>query len=139
MTRPIYETAETLKAEEGTISRIASVWGVTFRKLPVQYRVDWALERDGRIVCWVESKKRKNLRTRYPSLMLSLSKVMHGLDLAKATGLPFVVVVEWVDALAYLRVERIPPLRFGGRADRGDWQDVEPVVDFPVEDFKIVC
>lgn len=134
--RPIYETEQTLAAEIETIRKVAGIWRCEYRKLPRQYRIDWALVRDGKIAAWCECKRRHNKRNKYPSLMLSLSKVAHGLDLERQTGLPFLIVVEWDDCLAYLKAQRIGPLRFGGRSDRGDWQDQEPVVDFPVEEFK---
>ena len=133
--RPIYENGATLAAEEATIRRVADRWGVTFQKLPIQYRVDWALIRDGKVACWCECKRRHNNKGKYPSLMLSLSKVTHGLELARQTGLPFLVVVEWDDALAYWKADRISGVRLGGRVDRGDWQDVEPVVDIGIELF----
>lgn len=136
--RPIYENGETLAAEEATIRKAAKVWRCEYRKLPRQYRVDWAMVRAGKIAAWVECKRRHNKRNKYPSLMLSLSKVAHGLDLERQTGLPFLLVVEWDDCLAYLRLQGIGALRFGGRQDRGDWQDVEPVADFPVEDFEVI-
>ena len=133
--RPIYENGATLAAEEATIRRVADRWGVTFQKLPIQYRVDWALIRDGKVACWCECKRRHNNKGKYPSLMLSLSKVTHGLELARQTGLPFLVVVEWDDCLAYWKADRISGVRLGGRVDRGDWQDVEPVVDIGIELF----
>lgn len=134
--RPIYENGDTLAVEEATVRKVAGVWRCEYRKLPRQYRIDWALLRSGKIAAWCECKRRHNQRNKYPSLMLSLSKVAHGLDLERQTGLPFLLVIEWDDCLAYLKAQGIGPLRFGGRSDRGDWQDQEPVVDFPVDEFK---
>jgi hypothetical protein len=133
--RPIYENGQTRAAEEATIRMAAERWGVSFAKLPIQYRVDWALIRGGAVAAWCECKRRHNNKGKYSSLMLSLSKVTHGLELARQTGLPFLVVVEWDDCLAYWKADRISGVRLGGRVDRGDWQDVEPVVDIGVELF----
>jgi len=133
--RPIYENGETRAAEEATIRRAADRWGVEYAKLPIQYRIDWALLRDGKVAAWCECKRRHNRQSKYSSLMLSLSKVTHGLELASQTGLPFLVVVEWDDCLAYWKADRISGVRIGGRVDRGDWQDVEPVVDIGIELF----
>lgn len=134
--RPIYENGETLAAEEATIRKAAKVWRCEYRKLPRQYRVDWAMVRAGKIAAWVECKFRRNESTRYPTLFLSLGKVMAGLELSRMTGLPFILLVEWTDMVGYLKVQGIGPLRFGGRTDRGDWQDTEPLVDFSIGDFR---
>ena len=51
--RPVYENSDSLKAEEQTIRRVAEAWKTTYVKLPMQYRVDWALLRGG-VVAWCE-------------------------------------------------------------------------------------
>jgi len=68
--------------------------------------------------------------------MLSLNKIIHGMELARATDKPFLVVVEWNDMVGWHKVEKVHSIRMGGRVDRGDWQDIEPVVHIPVTDFK---
>lgn len=134
--RPVYENSDSLKAEEQTIRRVAEVWKTTYVKLPMQYRVDWALMRDKDIVCWCECKRRYNNKDKYPTLMLSLNKIIHGMELARVTEKPFLVVVEWNDMVGWHKVEKVHDIRMGGRVDRGDWQDVEPVVDIPTSEFK---
>jgi hypothetical protein len=133
--RPTYENQQSLAAEEQTIIKVAQAWGVTYQKLPKQYRVDWALSK-GKIVCWCECKKRMNDSCTYPTLLLSLSKVMHGVEMYRVTSIPFVVVVEWNDGIYWNKIDKVGEIGFGGRKDRGDWQDIEPVVHIPVTDFK---
>jgi hypothetical protein len=133
--RPTYENSESLKAEEQTIRKAAEVWKSTYVKLPIQYRVDWALLRGG-VVAWCECKRRYNNKDKYPTLMLSLNKIIHGMELARATEKPFLVVVEWNDVVGWHKVEKVHGIGMGGRVDRGDWQDIEPVVHIPVTDFK---
>jgi hypothetical protein len=71
--------------------------------------------------------------------MLSLAKIIHGMELARATEKPFLVVVEWNDVVGWHKVEKVHSIRMGGRVDRGDWQDMEPVVDIPTSEFKKIC
>ena len=137
-TRPTYENPDSLKAEEQTIRRAAEVWKSTYAQLPVQYRVDWALLRGG-LVAWCECKRRYNNKDKYPTLMLSLNKIIHGMELARATEKPFLVVVEWNDMVGWHKVEKVHGIGMGGRTDRSDWQDVEPVVYIPTSEFKKIC
>lgn len=133
--RPTYENEQSLAVEEKTMAAAAKVWGVDYQKLPKQYRIDWALSRK-KIVCWCECKRRWNNKDAYPTLILSLSKVMHGVEMYKATEIPFVVIVEWNDGIYWNKIDKVGEIGFGGRKDRGDWQDIEPVVHIPVTDFR---
>jgi hypothetical protein len=136
MSRPMYENAQSLGVEEATMAAACMAWGAGKRKLPIAYRVDWAVTMNNAIVAWAECKRRYNPSTRYPTLILSLAKYMHGVELSERTGLPFMVVVEFDDGIWYYEHETMPPLVWGGRRDRNDSQDQEPLVDIPIAKFS---
>jgi len=96
---------------------------------------------DGKaITAFCEFKRRHVQMDKYPTLILSLRKYKQ------------LVSYSWCEDGAYLfvrwndkdGVHRIPSkaieydIEWGGRIDRGDWQDNEPVVHIPISDFGVL-
>jgi hypothetical protein len=122
-------------------NQIETAWGCTLKKQPISYRIDFAGVRNNEIRCWVEVKSRDCESTRYPTLMLSVNKWVSGLNLARITGLPFVLAVGFADCIKYLRCNpnEIPQVayKWGGRTRKPrDSADIEPVVHIPLKFFK---
>lgn len=134
MTRPIYENAASRNAEREVAEFLQQRWNCTLRKLPMAYRVDCALFKGGRLAGWIEIKCRGR---RYPEMFLSLHKYMSGRDLARASGVPFLIVYGFSDGgiFSLKTTEDTPVIDIGGRQDRGDWQDVEPMVLLKLADM----
>jgi hypothetical protein len=61
---------------------------------------------------------------------------MKGLDLAKTTGKPFIIIAKWTDGVFYF-VAKPDGVTFGygGRIDRNDSQDMEPVAFIKTQNF----
>lgn len=137
MNRPLYESASDLTNEQRVAAQLSAKWKADFHKLPKSYHIDWMAYRDGKPVCFIELKCRQNERAAYPTFMVSLAKWMHGKELAREVGVPFFIVVDWTDGTFFLNVEDQPvSYGFGGRKDRNDEQDMEPVVFIDVSYFK---
>ena len=86
-------------------------------------------------------KCRTNPKDKYPTYMLSLDKWLAGMNMHLFGGLPFVLVVQWSDCIGFLKcVNAIKHITIdmGGRKDRNDSQDIEPVVYIPTNLFKVV-
>lgn len=137
---PIYETEANLGREEQFSRLISEKFECTFRKLPIRYGLDFAAIRSGKVVSFMELKVRSNSVTAYPTFMLSVHKFMSADALTVATGLPCVLAVSWSDAWGYINMKDRGDFEvgFGGRVDRGDDQDVEPVFLIPTSSFAIV-
>lgn len=138
--RPIYETATDISREAGIAASLAACWDCRFQKMPKFYGVDFAALRKGEITAWFEIKHRF---ASYPSYRLSLHKWMRGIELSEITGKPAFIVVSWpVDGkreVIYRAINRDPvKVVLGGRKDRGDPDDIEPMVEIPVGEFKRV-
>lgn len=132
--RVLYENAATLADESAVASVLEKAWACRAFKLPIAYRVDYALTIEGKIKGWAEIKCRGR---RYDDMHLSLHKWMAGAELSRATDAPFVLVYAFKDGIVWRRVDKDKPeLTIGGRNDRGDWQDIEPMVTFPLVGFK---
>jgi hypothetical protein len=121
-------------------------------KLPLQYKLDYAMRNDANdVLGFIEVKVRNYTMAQiqdWGGYMLSLMKWTAGIQLAQTTGLPFVLVVKTRDGLYYLSVDTKvftdsmiqkmihKRVKLSGRTDRGDWQDVEPCVMLDCNNFN---
>ena len=143
MARPLYENAATLEEEIKffrDLKETEAYSDTRFRKLPLSYQLECAMEHTptGKVMGFCESKRRKNLREKYPTLILSLHKYRELQAVREfATALLF---VRWDDRDGVHEITEYADadIRWGGRKDRGDWQDEEPVVHIPVDDFDLI-
>ena len=137
MTRPTYETEADLEVEQGVASQLEAEFGLECCKLPISYRIDWAVFKGGNLIGFMELKARNVKKNQYPTLILSLSKLMAGCELASKTNTIFWLGVKWTDSLSVCRITSpFQNIEMGGRTDRNDSADIEPVVHLPIEDFK---
>jgi hypothetical protein len=135
--RPRYETEESLVQETQVLTLLCHHWECIAKKLPVRYELDYLLIRNRKAMGWLEIKVRAINYEYYPTYMISLGKVMAARKLTEATSLPSFLVVQWRDGKGYIRLDDLGEfeITMGGRTDREDDQDVEPVVLFPIQGF----
>lgn len=138
--RPFYETQEDLSREREVADEIARVWKCKVRKMPVSYRVDYALFSVNTLLAWLEIKCRRNAMKAYDTYMISADKIMSGLDLAHHANAPFLLVVKWSDGIGYTKITKLSDykIEFKGRDDRNDPNDMEPVAMIPIENFELI-
>jgi hypothetical protein len=141
--RPQYETESDRQVETEVAAMLHDQYQLVCHKLPISYRVDWIVYAPGsvtnpnRLHGFIELKGRKIPRNQYPTLILSLAKYAAGCDLARITNTPFWVGARWTDGVGFCRADGfVPEVQMGGRTDRGDSADIEPVVHLPIEGFK---
>lgn len=143
MIRKMYETKEDRKVEQAIINELSDAWKVFYQKLPIKYKVDFAILNDRKeIISWAEVKRREHKIGTYPTYMISLDKYLSGMHLHKLTGLPFNLVVKFTDNLYHCEIHLLSyaqiTISMGGRTDRSDEQDIEPCVFFDIDLFKKV-
>jgi hypothetical protein len=137
--RPLYESSFDLKNENDVSEQLSDLWDCTFHKLPISYHIDWMLMKNNKSVAFAELKTRKNSSKQYPTLLLSLAKWIYGNHLSKATSLPFLIIAKWTDGIFYVNSNNAKvTFGIGGRTDRNDNQDIEPVVYIDINSFKKV-
>jgi len=140
--RPTYETPETLEREGALAMSLEVLWGVKCRKLPIKYGLDFALIRNNRVIGFAELKSRKGYSSdeldARGGVFLSMDKLEHATRYISLTGLPVFFVAELKDGIFAAKFTDKPKftLAFGGRSDRDDWQDVEPVGLISLSQFK---
>ncbi len=135
--RPRYES-ETDRANERIVADALENIGVEVYKLPVQYRLDWMLRRDGEAIGFAEVKARKCDMKKYPTVMISLSKVIHARLLTEATGLPCYLILLYRDGLARLDFASDFSVGPGGRSDRNDPNDQDVCAYYSHERLQVI-
>jgi hypothetical protein len=139
--RPKYETPEHRDKEQIFISRLTDKWNVNPLKLPLHYSLDYLLlqKTSNAAKAWVELKIRTNKMDVYPAYMISFYKILSAKQLSEASVLPAFLAVQWKDKAAALRIDKLEnfSLTKGGRRDRNDTSDLEPVAMIPIINFDI--
>jgi hypothetical protein len=136
--RPNYETQDDVDAQSRVLDDLALAWKCEWVPLPKFYETDAALMRGREVMAFVEVKCRNAERRTYPTLILSVHKWLYLRALGERLRAKSILVVGYTDGIFWLDVKaaELPPIVFGGRADRGDGQDIEPCVDIPIGLFK---
>ena len=136
--RPHYESAGDTTREMRVAAQAARVWGMV-KKLPFDYRADFVFLQDGVVSFFAEVKVRSET---YDPFWISLKKWMALEALSIEARRPSLIIVQWPDEpLAYVPVlpsSKLAQMVWGGRADRGDAQDSEVMVQIPLSKFKRV-
>lgn len=138
--RPVYENQQTLELERLAISTFADQFDVQPVKLPISYNIDYACLSGELLMFWAEVKNRNYPHNAFETFSISAKKILNGLHLRHLSGKGFYLVVQWTNALGYVQVTRemSQDIRFGGRKDRADWQDQEPMVHIPIDHFEFL-
>lgn len=136
--RPWYET-DPNKVEEKKFSNVvATTFRCNFRKLPVQYGLDFSMYGNRELVGFAEMKCRTNPVRAYPTYMVSTKKYDAASKLNAQFGLPCYLFVRWTDRWGCTEIHTMRDgveVGAGGRTDRGDPQDVEQVAYIPLSHF----
>lgn len=140
MNRPLYESLDNLANEEEVAEACARVWQVQVVKLKPLYRVDRATVFDGEVTGLLEIKCRQHVAGTYADYMISLDKLVGLLEFSSLTGLSVLLVVRFTDRTLWHQVTRDAARAYwygmGGRTDRNDLQDTEPVGYIPLKLFQ---
>lgn len=140
MKRPMYESQVDLTHENKMKTLLEAKWNCTLHKVPLKYQVDWLAMRGKDPMAFVEFKHREKLSIdAYPRYMISLDKWMKAKQLCKEVEIPFIMVITFTEGTYYgvFSHNGLHDVTYGigGRYDRGDAQDVEPMIYLPLKKF----
>lgn len=142
MSRPTYETDKHLESERKIIESIEAIHGVTLKKTPKYYHIDYCIVDVRDKVCgWIEVRNKTFKRDRFDSFYTSLEKYLSIAKMGHLTNLPAYIAVSWTDGMFFKEVHhgdaRKYPITVGGRTvnSRNDPDDIEPVIHIPIDDF----
>tara|TARA_R110000823_G_C15652175_1_gene471096 strand:- start:1 stop:432 length:432 start_codon:yes stop_codon:yes gene_type:complete len=139
--RQIYETRSDLDNEKSICKMIEAACGLRLKKLSIKYNLDFIGFRNGKAVAVIEVKKRHNSYSRYPTLILSLAKYNRGVEFYRVNDLKFIFCVQFEDGYFFYEYQNEDKfdVQIGGRTDRNDAEDIEPVVHIPIVRMKKLC
>ena len=137
------ETSTHRHQEDDVAAHVANAWGLRQEKFSGDLaRVDRRLYLNDTMVAILEIKTRTNPRAHYPKYMIALSKWRAIIDEARLLGVVGVLVVAWTDSIGHIfptpAIEIEMTVAIGGRTDRGDMTDIEPMIYIPVERFSTI-
>lgn len=137
--RPIYESDNDRIREQKVKAYLEQRWQCVAKKMKMSYGWDFIFYRSGVARAVVEYKFRKiDSINQYGDIFLSLQKVQVG-RLFQREGLATVFVVEINDGSLWQHVLKpgvVYRTGWGGRFDRNDDADMEPVIHINHEDFS---
>jgi hypothetical protein len=137
--RPIYERSEDRRAQGAVIHRFCEAYPCFPVEMPMLCGWDYELHKGGKVVALVEVKCRLCGWRKYPTYMISKRKVQHLVGDAACRDIAPILLVGWVNRLGWVRLDRCTMTEsIGGREDRADPMDIEPVLHIPIESFKMV-
>lgn len=152
--RPKYETTETLEYEEDFKYLFESAFPeVELRKMPIQYRIDFAVlnKSEERIIGMVEYRTRRYTKKKMDELggvKISLMKILTGIEMSEKMGIPVQVFFSFLDSPRgeyhrfLMNRENYDRCQTGWMNFKGrnDPQDCEPVVVIPIQtlDHKVL-
>ena len=129
--RKMYET-DADRVKEHALAEAFAAHGYDFYKLPLQYRLDFLVLKGDKPKAFVEVKHRTCHMFKYPTAMVSLSKVLQARLLTQHTGLPSYLLNVYTDNIVRFDFAGDYELGKGGRSDRGDAQDADVCAYFPI-------
>ena len=135
--RPVYESQSDIDYEKHVADVFANRHRMDWVRNPSKYPIDISFMRGDSIVLFGEIKCRKVNKDTYPTYMISVSKIMAARALTNATGVECLLIVKWKDNCGWINLNKDPDsVGFGGRVDRNDNQDLEPVAYYEISRFK---
>lgn len=139
MARPLYETEDDLSREASVMQTAAEAWKCDYLKLPLSYRLDYALLRDERLVALAEIRVRFVPVRKYPTIIFSVMKRATANWLSEQLYVPSFFVVKYDDEIRYIDFRETPDdVTVGGRTgnNRRDHADVELVGHYQTDRLK---
>lgn len=138
--RPLYETEIDRRNEREVMDTVAKHWIVDYHKLPISYGLDYAITSNGTLAGYCEVKCRNHNYGTFPTYLISILKIAKATQLSLGGLHPARLIVRWQDKIGYTRID-LPPFytyEIGGRTDRNDPADREPVALIPIDRFEIL-
>jgi len=142
--RPRYETKDDVNAEDAVAAVAGPILNCTFKKLSeIHYGVDFAMRQGRLFFGYAEVKRRRIKHHDFTTYVVSMAKFTWGLALADRAAVPFVLLVQYDDALVCYDATAIAAaglvtVEMGGRSDRGDPKDIEPMAHMPVDSGRVL-
>ncbi len=119
------------------------MWKASCYRLPRFYSLSHTLVENKKPICFLDVRIRKFPHNQFPTVMLPLSKILRGVEIQNATGIPFVLAVQFSDGVWYCRpgdmlMDSLTNVHIDNRnktAKPGVMQEIEPQVMVRISDL----
>lgn len=135
-----FANAQDKTSEREVAAMLESAWKCKVHQYRMPYSpIDFYAEKGGKMAALLELKTRSHASTQYPTVFLNFRKWIALRMATTGTGVPAIFVVRFTDGLYYINVAEVDARRMiiGGckRIVKAN-QDIEPVIEVPVEDMQ---
>lgn len=137
--RPVYETAASIDREQLFCRNVTEISNLIVRRINKKmFPCDIVFCEGKKVLAFVEFKRRIGVLGYNSGVMLSLHKATQLAQFGMLTGKPTLFAIEHADNSYYVATLNFCgyAVEYGGRTDRGDAGDMEPVILIPIIDFK---
>lgn len=129
------ETAKDLEEEKKMSDKLAKLWHVKIKKLPKNYHIDGAIQKDGETIGYVEFRRRYMNSDKFKTVYLSLKKWLGLSEVNKESHKPTFWVTQMDDKMLYTRADGRELMH---TVDGNHKAELEPVVHIPITEMKEV-
>ena len=135
----LYENDFDRSNQERLINFYMDYANATSYSCPPNYPLDYMCKRNGRIVAFVECRKRKKPFGFYPTVYCDMKKVIFGRNVTEQFGVPVIFLVEFSDnVVATVEFTEQGFIDMQQVNFRDDIYDLSPVMNWKLEQFKII-
>jgi hypothetical protein len=138
-----YYTQEHYTSEELVRKHLENLYNLDLRRNKTLYKYDISVVKNGVVTGLLELKRRNYPYGKYDTYTVSLDKIREGVVYSLYLGIPCTLVVFFsCGTLVSYRIDAQQvkgfDITYGGRTDRNDPNDLEPLVNIPIAFFKVL-
>ena len=143
MTHSIYENKEDYDNEQRMADMLAEKWKCRMLRQKKLSQFDFIAYRDNKPLAFLEFRKRNQKFNDYPTMIVSMTKLVAWHSSRAITGLPCFFVVEWKDAIGYTDLENFVifgEFKISAKTHnrRNNYDDQEIISVLSTEHFKLI-
>ena len=121
--------------EQAVANKIKKARGYNMVKLNKFHPMDYVCYREWELLNLIEVKCRSVPMAKYDTTMIGLDKVIFARNLKQHFDISCFLFVQWTDQLGYISLNKPCKVDLGGRADRGDDNDIGLYAYFDITEF----
>ena len=143
MTHSIYENKEDYNNEQRMADMLAEKWKCQMLRQKKLSQFDFIAYRDSKPLAFLEFRKRNQNFNDYPTMIVSMTKLVAWHSSKAITGLPCFFVVEWKDDIGYTDLENFVifgEFKISAKTHnrRNNFDDQEIISVLSTEHFKLL-
>jgi hypothetical protein len=143
MTRSIYENEDDFKNEQEMADMLAEKWKCKMLRQKKLSQFDFIAYRNAKPLAFLEFRKRKQKFNDFPTMIVSMTKLVAWHSSKAITGLPCYFVVQWADAVGYTDLENFViygELKISAKTNnrRNAYDDQEIISLLSTDHFKML-